>query len=81
MIPVKTTMKALLINLTDKQEALIDNLMLVFCTAIRYSFKRQLEGQRIGDLEKVVAQERIPTLMVLDSLRLADKGTTKDTPT
>lgn len=50
-------MKALLINLTDKQKALIDNLMLVFCTAVRYSFKRQLEGQRIGDLEKVVAHK------------------------
>jgi len=31
--------------------------MLVFCTALRYSFKRQLEGQRIGDLEKVVAHK------------------------
>jgi len=53
--PVKTTMKAILVNLTNEQKALIDNLMLVFCTAIRYSFKRQLEGQVIGDLEKVVA--------------------------
>ncbi|HBW36840.1 MAG TPA: transposase, partial [Desulfosporosinus sp.] len=55
MSPVKTTMKAILVNLTNEQKALIDNLMLVFCTAIRYSFKRQLEGQVIGDLEKVVA--------------------------
>jgi len=57
VFPIKTTMRALLINLTDNQKALIDNLMLVFCTAIRYSFKRQLEGQRIGDLEKVVAHK------------------------
>jgi len=52
---MKTTMKAILVNLTNEQKALIDNMMLVFCTAIRYSFKRQLEGQVIGELEKVVA--------------------------
>ncbi len=57
MSSTKTTMKAILINLTDKQKAIIDNLMLVFCTAVRYSFKRQLEGQRIGYLEKVVAHK------------------------
>ncbi|KJS49779.1 MAG: transposase, partial [Peptococcaceae bacterium BRH_c23] len=32
-------------------------MMLVFCTAVRYSFKRQLEGQVIGDLERVVAHK------------------------
>jgi len=53
--PTKTTMKAILCNLTNEQKALIDHMMLVFCTAIRFSFKRQLEGQAIGDLEKVVA--------------------------
>ncbi|SHH37691.1 IS200/IS605 family accessory protein TnpB-related protein [Desulfosporosinus lacus] len=53
----KTTVKAVLIDLTNEQKALLDHMMLVFCTAIRYSFKRQLEGQRIGDLEKVVAHK------------------------
>ena len=57
MSPTKTTMKAILINLSDEQKALLDHMMLIFCTAIRYSFKRQLEGQRIGDLEKVVAHK------------------------
>lgn len=55
MSPTKTTMKAILNNLNDEQKALIDKMMLVFCTAIRYSFKRQLEGQALGELEKVVA--------------------------
>lgn len=54
---LKTTMKAILTDLTHEQKALLDNMMLVFCTAIRYSFKRQLEGQVIGDLEKVVAHK------------------------
>ncbi|GAB6155395.1 hypothetical protein JCM17380_41460 [Desulfosporosinus burensis] len=53
----KTTIKAVLIDLSNEQKALLDHMMLVFCTAIRYSFKRQLEGQRIGDLEKVVAHK------------------------
>ena len=57
MSPIKTTMKAILVNLSNEQKALLDHMMLVFCTAIRYSFKRQLEGQLIGDLEKVVAHK------------------------
>ena len=52
---MKTTMKAILVDLSNEQIALLDHMMLVFCTAIRYSFKRLLEGQLIGDLEKVVA--------------------------
>ena len=35
---MKTTMKAILTDLTNEQKALLDNMMLVFCTAIRYSF-------------------------------------------
>lgn len=54
---MKTTMKAILIDLTNEQKALLDHMMLIFCTAIRYSFKRQLEGQAIGELEKVVAHK------------------------
>ena len=57
MSPIKTTMEAILVNLSNEQKALLDHMMLVFCTAIRYSFKRQLEGQLIGDLEKVVAHK------------------------
>jgi IS605 OrfB family transposase len=53
----KTTMKAILTDLTTEQKTLIDTMMLVFCTAVRYSFKRQLEGKPIGDLEKMVANK------------------------
>ncbi|WP_242865905.1 IS200/IS605 family accessory protein TnpB-related protein [Desnuesiella massiliensis] len=51
---VKITMKAILINETDEQKQIINNLMVVFCTAIRYSFKRLLENIKISDLEKAV---------------------------
>ena len=54
---VKITMKAVLINETNEQKQIIDNLMLVFCTAIRYSFKRLIENIKVGDLEKDVAKK------------------------
>jgi predicted transposase len=50
-------MRAILINVSDGQKQILDNMMLVFCTAIRYSFKRLLEGVKIGDLEKDVANK------------------------
>lgn len=52
---MKITIKALLINETNKQIKIIDNMMLIFSTATRYSFKRILKGKKIGDLEKEVA--------------------------
>lgn len=52
---MKITIKALLINETNEQIKIIDNMMLIFSTATRYSFKRILEGKKIGDLEKEVA--------------------------
>ncbi|NRS83763.1 putative transposase [Clostridium tetanomorphum] len=55
---MKITMKAILINETDEQRNIIDNIMLVFCTAIRYSFKRLLENNiKIGELEKIVSKK------------------------
>ena len=52
---VKITIQAVLFNVSDEHETTLNNMMLTFCTAIRYSFKRLLEGQKIGDLEKDVA--------------------------
>lgn len=55
MIITKVTLKAVLINETSEQKLIIDNMMLIFCTALRYSFKRILEGIKILELEKTVA--------------------------
>ncbi|MCM1991997.1 IS200/IS605 family accessory protein TnpB-related protein [Oceanirhabdus seepicola] len=55
---MKITLKAILINMNDEQKSIIDNMMLVFCTAIRYSFNRLLEGTiKKGELEKIVANK------------------------
>ncbi|WBW96557.1 IS200/IS605 family accessory protein TnpB-related protein [Oceanirhabdus sp. W0125-5] len=55
---MKITMKAMLINLNDEQKSIIDNMMVVFCTAIRFSFNRLIEGQiKKGELEKIVAKK------------------------
>ena len=54
---MKITMRAILINVSDERKQIIDNMMLVFCTAIRYSFKRLLEGVEISNLEKDVANK------------------------
>jgi len=37
---MKITIKALLINVNDEQKQAIDQLMTVFCSAVRYAFKR-----------------------------------------
>ena len=52
---VKITIQAVLFNVSDEYKETLNNMMLTFCTAIRYSFKRLLEGQKIGVLEKDVA--------------------------
>lgn len=52
---VKITIKAILINESKEQKEVIDNMMLVFSTALRYSFKRLLECKKINDLEKEVS--------------------------
>ena len=54
---MKTTIRAVLVNVSDEQKQIIDNMMLVFCTAVRYSFKRLLEGVEINSLEKDVANK------------------------
>lgn len=54
---MKITMKAILVNETQEHKSIIDNMMLVFCTAIRYSFKRLLENKKVSELEKEVAKK------------------------
>ncbi len=52
---MKVTMQALLINMDEENINIINKLMLVFCSAVRYSFKRLLEGKKVGDIEKNIA--------------------------
>lgn len=52
---MKITIKAVLININEKQRRTIDELMTAFCSGVRYSFNRLLEGLKIGEIEKDVA--------------------------
>ena len=52
---VKVTIKAVLINIDEEKISIINNLMTVFCSAVRYSFKRILENIKVSDIEKDVA--------------------------
>ena len=52
---MKITMKAVLINVDPEQKQAIDKLMAMFCSAVRYSFGRILDGKKIGEIEKDVA--------------------------
>lgn len=54
---MKITIKAVLINIAEEHKSIIDNMMAVFCSAVRYSFKRILENRKIGDIEKDVAHK------------------------
>ena len=53
---MKITMRALLVNVDNDKRLILDNLMQVFCSAIRYSFKRLVEDKSIGDTEKSTAR-------------------------
>ncbi|SFB10246.1 transposase, IS605 OrfB family, central region [Clostridium frigidicarnis] len=55
---MKITMKAILINETEEQKQIINSMMLVFCTAIRFSFKRLLENKRNALLSKLDKRQR-----------------------
>jgi predicted transposase len=54
---VKTTIKAILVNPSEDQSNVINNLMLVFCTAVRFAFSRLLEGVEIKELEKEISRK------------------------
>ena len=52
---MKTTIKAFLPEVTEEIDKILSQMMLTFCTAKRFSFKRLLESVKPNDLEKTVA--------------------------
>ena len=50
-------MKAILVDMSDVHQQTLDDLMLVFCTAIRYSFNRLLDEWKVSELGKIVASK------------------------
>jgi IS605 OrfB family transposase len=54
---MKITMQAVLNNVNEEQSREMDKLMTVFCSAVRYSFRRINEGMETGDIEKSTADK------------------------
>lgn len=53
---MKTTVRAVLINISEESEIEINRLMTVFSSAIRYGFNRLLEGkEKDGEIEKDIS--------------------------
>ena len=51
-------MKTMLINETDNDKNIIDDMILVFCATIKYLFKILLENNiKINELEKIVVKK------------------------
>ena len=55
---MKTTVRAVLINISEESEIEINRLMTVFSSAIRYGFNRVLEGkEKDGEIEKDISRK------------------------
>ena len=52
---MKITIKAKIVNVSKETNATLSHMMLIYCTAMRFSFKRLLEGAITGELEKLVS--------------------------
>ncbi|QNB46920.1 IS200/IS605 family element transposase accessory protein TnpB [Thermanaerosceptrum fracticalcis] len=51
---MKTTVMGVILELTETQQAYLDNLMARYCAAVRWSFKRLLEGKGVQDIRQGV---------------------------
>lgn len=51
---MKTTTKGVVLSLEKAQQEYLDALMTRYCTAVRFSFKRLLEGEAIQSIRKMV---------------------------
>jgi len=52
---MKITIRAVLVDVTEDISEILTYMMLIFCSAVRFSFKRLLESAKPNDLEKSVA--------------------------
>lgn len=54
---MKTTVMGIILELTPEQKAYLDKLMIRYCAAVRWSFKRLLEGKEIQVIRKLVQEK------------------------
>ncbi|MBT9143850.1 MAG: hypothetical protein DDT29_02263 [Dehalococcoidia bacterium] len=51
---MKTTVRGVILQLNETQQLFLDNLMFLYCAAVRWSFKRLPEGQKVQDIRLAV---------------------------
>ncbi len=51
---MKTTIRAIAINLSDDDAKAMDQMLALFSSAVRYSYKRLLEGKKKADIQKLI---------------------------
>ena len=54
---MKTTVRGVILQLTEVQKTFLDNLINRYCAAVRWSFKRLLEGCKTQDI-RLAAQSK-----------------------
>jgi len=54
---MKTTVNAVLVNLSSEQESLISHLQTLFSSAVRFAYQRLLEGQEKKDIQKIIQEK------------------------
>lgn len=47
---MKTTVRGVILQLNETQKSFLDNLMVRYCAAVRWSFKRLLDGWKVQDI-------------------------------
>jgi IS605 OrfB family transposase len=51
---MKTTVNAVLINLSPEQESMLDRLQILFSSAVRFAYQRLLKGEIKKDIQKLI---------------------------
>ncbi len=51
---MKTTVRGVILQLTEEQKAFLDDLMDRYCAAVRWSYKRLLDGWKVQDIRFAV---------------------------
>jgi predicted transposase len=54
---MKTTVNAVLINISPKQEVILNHLQTLFSSAVRFAYQRLLEGVVKKDIQKLIQEK------------------------
>ena len=54
---MKTTVRGVILETTGEQRTILDELMFCYCAAVRWSFKRLLDGWKTQDIRLLKSQK------------------------